>query len=561
MNSPKRLALAAGLLLASAAAAQPAAVTIDIRPIGDRRWQADYHWAEPVEALRFLYNGEQVRPGRWALSTPGTRLEPMGRTARIVRDDGRLFKSVSLQFEEDRRTLNGGYEFFQVLSDGSRLLFTGYLVARPMRRADDRASGLPGDIALRIHPRRGEWVAAAGTASDQPLRLQHSRGGSYVYLGRARPHSDEGTLRIVDPGAAPWVLDTVRTVLPATMAWYRDTLDAALPMRPSLLLSVDPDAPPGVGGGVLDGQVHIALNGPDWAERSPERHARLVRLLAHESAHLWNSRLARNRDHRQHRWLHEGSADALADAAIAALDLLPAARIRQFREDALNDCLQEIGSDSLQAMAERRRYGAHYDCGASLERLVAAHAAPGALWRHLLRTAQAQQGRYGLDDYLAAVGAVSGRKPLAVFGRRLATQGFDQPVQPWQAELRAAGIAHRLNTGPPDAAAQVRLVQIALAHLVEGDCGRPIPLKNHTRYYTVTGQRGCLALRPGETVRIEQVSGHGVATAGAAAYDAVVAACTGGQPVLLGDADTQWPAPCNQPLPARPPRFELLAPS
>ena len=70
-----------------------------------------------------------------------------------------------------------------------------------------------------------------------------------------------------------------------------------------------------------------------------------------------------------------------------------------------------------------------------------------------------------------------------------------------------------------------------------------------------------LALRPGETVRIEQVSGHGVATAGAAAYDAVVAACTGGQPVLLGDADTQWPAPCNQPLPARPPRFELLAPS
>ena len=138
---------------------------------------------------------------------------------------------------------------------------------------------------------------------------------------------------------------------------------------------------------------------------------------------------------------------------------------------------------------------------------------------------------------------------------------FDQPVQPWQAELRAAGIAHRLNTGAPDAAAQVRLVQIALAHLLQGDCGRPVPIKNHTRYYTVTGQRGCLALRPGEPLRIEQVSGHAVATAGAAAYDAVVAACTGGQPALLGDADDQWPVPCNQPLPARPPRFELLAPS
>lgn len=558
MSFRRQLALWLAVLAPLGATATPPAVTIEIRPLGGQQWQADYQWAEPVQALRFLHAGQQLRPGRWALQTPGTRLEPMGRTARIVREDGRTFDSISLIFEEDRRQVDTGYPLFQGFSDGGLLLNTAYLVARPMRRADDRASGLPGHLEFVIHPRPGEIVAAGGQHADQPIRLRHTRGGSWVYLGAVQPRVVGQAMAIVDPGAPAWVRNTAATVLPASIGWLAEALGTAPAQRPSLLLTADPDGEAGVGGGVRDAQVHIALSGPDWAERTDERHARLVRLIAHESAHLWNSRMARNRDHRRHRWLHEGSADALADAAIAALELLPAERIRRFREDALNDCIQELGSDSLAAQTQRRRYGAHYDCGSSFERLVAAHSGPGALWRQVLARAAAGDGRYGLDSYLDSVVLVANRPALADFGRQLAEQGFAQPARRFQDELRAAGIPHVVDAGTPAPAEQVRLVQIALAHLVQADCKRQIPVKNHTTYYQVSGQAGCLALRPSQTLRIRTVSGHGVGTDGAAAYDAVVAACTGGDPVLLGDGERSWPVPCSQPLPARPPRIRLL---
>ena len=538
--------------------AQQPAVEISVTSIGPDTWQAEYAWSEPVEALRFLLPGEGVRQ-RWTLTTPGLRLEPMGRTARLVREDGALFAGASLRFETDTTPLNNAYEFFARFSDGGLMLYTGYLVARPMREAENRQSGLPGTLQFKLRARDGEQVIVAGAVSDDQLAYVHSRGGTYAYFGNAPPIEADAALGIVDPGAPAWVRETAAQVLPDTMAWYSGHLGVAPVHRPALFLTIDPAGERSVGGGVLNALVHIALTG-DWAEHSDELHARLVRLIAHESAHLWNSRIVRNRGGRAQRWLHEGSADALADAAIADLKLLPEARIRAFRDDALNDCVLELGSDSLAALAQRRRYGAHYDCGSSFERIVAARTGPTALWRQLIARAAAGDGRYDLDDYLAALSLVTDSPEITVFAQQLAAQGFARPEQAFAGQLTAAGYNFAFQDGPPRPEQQDRLVQIALVHLVQGDCGQQLPLRNYQSVYVVQGADGCLALRPGERYRIERVNAHAVGTAGAAAYDAIVAACAGGEPVLLGDGDAQWPVPCNQALPPRPRRIVLLEP-
>lgn len=554
--------IAAGLIccawLAGALAQQPA-VTIAVQPLSDARWQVDYQWDEPVAALRFLLPGAGVRQ-RWAIATPGLRLEPMGRTARLVREDGAQFAGARITFATDTAPLNNAYEFFAPFSDGGHMLYTGYLVARPMREADNRSSGLPGQLLFELHARAGERVVASGARSESMVEYIHERGGTYAYFGKAAPLMSDASLAIVDPAAPKWVRDTVAEVLPATMAWYSDQLGVAPTNRPMLILSMDTRGDRSVSGGVLNALVHIALRG-DWRERDDQLHARLVRLVAHESAHLWNSRIVRNSNTLAVRWLHEGSADALADAAIADLGLLPAARIRAFRDDALNDCVLELGSDSLTALSERRRFGAHYDCGSSFERIVAAHAGPVALWRQLIARAQAGDGRYTLDDYLAAVSLVTEQPALAAFAQQLASQGFAQPEQAFAEQLTAAGFNFAFQDGPPRPEQQERLVQIALVHLVQGDCGKQLPLRNYSSVYVVKGADGCLALRSGETYRIERVNGHAVGTAGAAAYDAIVAACDGGDPVLLGDGEADWPVPCNQALPPRPRHIVLLEPT
>ena len=533
-----------------------AAVQIDVRAHDEAGWQVDYQWDEPVQALRFLLPAWGLRQ-RWTIATPGLWLEPMGRTARLVHVDGKSFAGASIQFATDTTPLNNAYEFFAQFSDGGLMLYTGYLVARPMREADNRSSGLPGTLAFTLHARKDERVVAGGQVSETSVAYQHSRGGTYAYFGKAEPEVSDDALGIIDPGAPDWVRETVAEVLPATMAWYSENLGATSAQRPALLLNIDPDGERAVGGGVLNALVHIALQG-DWSERDDELHARLVRLVAHESAHIWNSRIIRNRSGRSHRWLHEGSADALADAAIADLGLLPAARIRAFRDDALNDCVLELGTDSLAALAERRRFGAHYDCGSSFERMVAAQAGPAALWRQLIARATAGDGKYTVDDYLAAASLVAESPDLAAFGQQLASQGFAHPEQAFAEQLTAAGYNFAFQDGPPRPEQQQRLVQIALVHLVQGDCGKQIPLTNYTNVYVVRGADGCLALRAGETYRIERVNDFAVGTDGATAYDAIVTACSGGEPVLLGDGVTQWPVPCNQALPPRPRRIVLL---
>ena len=140
-----------------------AAVQIDVRAHDEAGWQVDYQWDEPVQALRFLLPAWGLRQ-RWTIATPGLWLEPMGRTARLVHVDGKSFAGASIQFATDTTPLNNAYEFFAQFSDGGLMLYTGYLVARPMREADNRSSGLPGTLAFTLHARKDERVVSTAAA-------------------------------------------------------------------------------------------------------------------------------------------------------------------------------------------------------------------------------------------------------------------------------------------------------------------------------------------------------------------------------------------------------------
>jgi hypothetical protein len=97
--------------------------------------------------------------------------------------------------------------------------------------------------------------------------------------------------------------------------------------------------------------------------------------LAHEAAHLWNSRVIRPRGPD---WIHEGGADLLAWGALRALKLSSADDYESSLSSARSACTSLRGTGPLSKAPVKARYA----CGAVIQ---SAAADPEALWASLIR--------------------------------------------------------------------------------------------------------------------------------------------------------------------------------
>src|SRR5690606_28623743 len=103
--------------------------------------------------------------------------------------------------------------------------------------------------------------------------------------------------------------------------------------RPLVLFSFVPRRGADNNGGVLDNLVQLRATGDAWHDDNPWAVRQALRIIAHESAHLWNNQLARFRPESP-RWMHEGGAEAFADEALHAAGLMDARALAEAYERA-----------------------------------------------------------------------------------------------------------------------------------------------------------------------------------------------------------------------------------
>jgi hypothetical protein len=394
--------------------APPAApvVQVTIRHLDDAdAWEVRYQLPAPIREIEFSRPGYPLRD-RWSVvGPPGVTLARTGdhdvvRAAAPVREVVLRIATYVEQVEKD-------YEVFLPYAGGGHLVYTGQFdLASP-----GGAPALEHEYALV--PRAGEHVVVEGRVATGPTRWKARGDGTYAYFGTVQPVHTAAVIGVIDPALPGWLRSRVETLVPKLFELYSRALGAPLAERPVVFVGYFETKPRNrsLGGGSLPGVVQMQFGLPPDIAVDGELAGEVAHLIAHESAHLWNSqrfrRVGQNSD-----WLHEGGADAFAWRALLALGEIDDARYGRELSRAASLCVLGLAGEPLHASSRPGRYKNHYRCGATISLLVeAALRASGArdgLFAWWARVFAARgDGTYDERAFLDALRAIDGAAPRA----------------------------------------------------------------------------------------------------------------------------------------------------
>lgn len=487
-------------------------------------WRATYELAQPVSELRF--ERTPFRSGVFEVLTEGFVLVRDGDTE-VLRTDGAPVTRVAVRFPEYSRELEKEYDFFQQFTDGSVAIYTGHLAVRPAVAGCE-------DCAIRrfrFVPPPGRHVVAGGRVVRGAADWSDGDGeGAYVYIGSIAPIESEGLIAIVDPGLPSWLWEEARRALPRIFDEYSARLGVRLAERPLVLFNYTDGGGSGYssGGGVLPGQIQLRADGAAWKNRSDVALRHLLRFLAHEAAHLWNGRLIRY-EGSDDAWMHEGSAEALADRMLRNLGYLDGGGFDRRQTDAFNDCSRRLAGFPLRDAAKRNAFQLYYDCGNSLALFTEQSVASRDLfdfWKALIARVRAS-GRTAFDtsDYFATM-AAAGASDESVERVREFTERSSSP-EALAGLLRASGV--QVAEAMPSEAFGQSVARDALFRLLGEQCTGPYGFTGVESGFSLTASSTCGALSGGGVVTT--IGGHDVLRDGAGTMKVLHERCGSDDPV------------------------------
>ena len=509
-------------------------------------WSATWRLAAPARELRFERLAAGFRAEAFEVLTPGYAFSRDGEHE-VLRTAGEPASTIRVRFREFTRHLPKDYEFFQKFSDGSVAIYTGHLLVHvdgAMVR-DFRFLAPRMVVGGRLHETRAAWRDVAGQ-------------GTYVYFGSIAPVQSEQTISIVDSGLPDWLESTSRAGLPRLFELYTRRLGAKLPDRPAVLFSWKESEQSGFSssGGTLPGLIQLGIEGTGWKTESPEGMREIFHFLAHEAGHLWNGQIVHYPD-AEDAWMHEGSADGLAERALLDMAMIDEARFLEYQTAALNQCRRGLGTHPLRTAGARQKFELYYSCGNAIALLTEA-STKGELfdfWRALIaNTLQQEDKQYEAEDYYAVMRA-SGASDADIATLRALVE---KPADPdaLVTALRERGVQLAAVDEPPQDYGQ-SLSRDGLFHLLGQRCKGSYGYNTSNRGFILNTPLNCEGFNAGEIVTA--IGGHDVLRAGHRAWDALHARCGTSEPVEVTAGGRTVAVPCAKAVPARLPYVRIMS--
>lgn len=445
-----------------------------------------------------------------------------------------------MRFPEYARVLEKDYVFFVKFTDGSVAIYTGHLLARPIRSGEEDDCRTCIVNTFRLVPGEGESVIAGGKRARSALEWSdESYQGSYVYFGSIEPVESDDLISIMDPGFPVWMRSASERMIPALFELFSRRLAVELPARPTVLTSFTRSDQSGYSfkGGVVPGAVQLTAEGLAWETESEEGLLRYLRLLAHETVHLWNGGVVEYPG-MEHSWLHEGSADALAERALLELGVIDERRFLEYQTAAINDCRRGLGATPLSDAAKKGAFSLYYSCGNAIALLTEASLQRSGtadlfdFWRGLIeKTLASEERTYGPAEYIAHwrdLGA-SDEDAAVLLGL------VEKPADPAMLvhALRDRGVTMETMPTPPEDYGQV-LARDALLHLMKQNCRGRFGFRGTAAGLALADALDCDTIPAGAVVRA--IGGHDVHRAGHLVAEEVHRTCGSSGEVTLAFA-------------------------
>lgn len=385
-----RAALAAAGVLAAGAPARAVTADVTLRRIDDDRLRVEWVFSERIQGLELFDTIDGYRAENWTLDD-GT-VEPAERGERIVRG-GQWFDRLAATVRMRPAYPEGHYVPFARFSDGGMAIYLGYF------RGAVRVRDLPPrDARFRFRVVGREWEeVVVPPAANEDVSL-------FAYVGPGAPEDRGGLKVLLDPEIPGWLDGVVSETLSKVDAVYEARLGRMPRARPLVLIAAaDIETIDGwsVKGGAVRGEmIMITLRGRALHDGSDEVRAMMQKLVAHETAHLWQAADPAGRFNAAQPWLHEGAADALAVAALVEAGFWTERQRKEFGERTEETCRRRVPDGGLPDAASAGDWEAVYSCGYGL--FTAGGRDPFEAWKALVEAARIE-GRPYDQEMLEAV--------------------------------------------------------------------------------------------------------------------------------------------------------------
>ncbi|MEM9014485.1 MAG: hypothetical protein AAGB02_05190 [Pseudomonadota bacterium] len=376
--------------LAGARDSAPGDVSIAVTQEESDAIRVVYELAKPRREIIFGELASGHRERRWRPVNDGFKILRLDTEDRLVRKDGKKFRSVEVIAQPDLIRLPKEYQPLARYGEDGLLFYTGHFW--PMTGRGGRVNA-----TFDFAPAEGNAVIAFGERTQTLIQWRSPMAHpAFVYLGPLDAIETDHVMALIDPKAPDWIQSEFAALTPAVFAELTRLFGFSLPSKPNLFLAAPLGRDAGrlsYAGDALPGQFQITLEGAAWREPTAKARRIFRRSTAHEAVHLWQA-VARPSVESFAAWVHEGAADAIAAEILIGLSIWDETDARVDLDRAKTECKKGLKNGSLASAEERGDYRAIYTCGHLIAETVAQteEQPVSAFWREFIDLAQNRNG-------------------------------------------------------------------------------------------------------------------------------------------------------------------------
>ncbi len=527
-------------------------------------WNVTYQTTTAVSGLIFTHQKNHFRSSTWQIESPDVHLVVLGDKEALISSSPR--SEWRVRFNTYTNEVYDDYPFMTEFTDGGTSVYTGHLDVTTLQCqstctvSDVREQWAPSnEMTYQIFPGPGESIVVDDHISRLPIELKPGPQGTLIYFGQATPTVMGGYRLLVDEKLPKWIQYEIDQYLPQVLDLYRNSLGFDLPKAPIIFVPYIPGNTVTLSnaiGGVINQHLQIALYGSQWSKRTDKNREALLKLLFHEVFHFWNSFRFKTVDIPGGKWLHEGSADAMAHLALLDLGIVSQTRYQQLNSEALNRCLVGISGTSLALSKTRTELRNFYDCGMAFNLMAQASVEPAdqpdnlfRFWRELFHQAESADRIYTHDMFFHLIEGQTWGKAAPAFIKQIVAQPLTSPDETFTEAFKGLGIKLETQTDAwPNWYHEV-LSSKAIDSIMARDCRGSGVYAIADKMVQIVGDQNCDHLK--SYYQAISIGGHSLLTAGVLAYDFIQETCQLSPSVALKTNQGEIEAACPN-LPRRP---------
>jgi len=322
-------------------------------------WSAEYCFDLPVKAVRFNRPFKDLRIYAWRVNNDKFELIHIDGSAIIQRRDGTSFDCTALKLQQYTELPEANYFAFSSFSDGGVSVYTGYLIGEVLVDGDWHGT----DMKAKYIGRRNEKVL-----TNEPNYLTEQ----FVYYGSGDLLETDGIIAVVDPSLPPDITENITATISAVQSLLTDEFHFHQKEPYMVFIATDFDAFEGysIKGGALPNQILFTLRGEEIVSMLRNNPGYLSKLTAHEVIHLWQNEHWFGKLGKDHPWVHEGSAEALAIEILYRIGLYNDEQYEKIWNSTELECMEYLQKTSIHSAPENNMFDAVYPCGAMVNRLL-----------------------------------------------------------------------------------------------------------------------------------------------------------------------------------------------